>query len=81
MSEVFFFGLFPYAGRRRPNLGAEPQYGLSPPGFLTDFGIYFRRDSGPVTLWFAACLQVHVSLLQAGSLVKAEGTIHVQGSS
>lgn len=84
MSEVFLFGLFPYAGRRRPNLGAESQYGLSPPGFLTDFGIYFRMDSGPadlVTLWFAAYLQVHVWLLQAERLVKAEGTISVQGSS
>lgn len=83
MSEVFLFSHFPYAGRR-PNLGAESQYGLSSPGFLTDFGIYFRMDSGPadlVTLWIAACLQVHVWLLQAGNLVKAEWTISVQGSS
>lgn len=74
MSEVFLFGHFPYAGRR-PNLGAESQYRLSPPGFLTDLGIYFRMDSGPadlVTLWIAACLQVHVWPLQAGNLVKSE---------
>lgn len=31
LSEVFLFGHFPYSGRR-PNLGAESQYGLSPPG-------------------------------------------------
>ncbi|RMC15898.1 hypothetical protein DUI87_08103 [Hirundo rustica rustica] len=57
-------------------LAGESQCGLSTPGFLTDFGIHFRMDSGPadlVTLWIVDCCLSSSSRVAVASRKPGEG--------